>query len=90
MNHKTSYTSYKSEQVLLIFSIQYPMRGERKIKVLSVQDKNTIQCTVHVRHLDIKQKYAITQKLLVGISSNFLHSIRTSICVSENIIKMGG
>ena len=28
-------------------------------------------------------KMAITQKLLVGISSNFLHSIRTSICIRK-------
>ena len=26
---------------------------------------------------------AITQKLLVGISSNFLHSIGTSICITK-------
>ena len=28
-------------------------------------------------------KIAITQKILVGISSNFLHSIRTSICIRK-------
>ena len=29
------------------------------------------------------QKPAITQKIKVGISSNFLHSIRTSICIRK-------
>ena len=28
-------------------------------------------------------KVAITRKILVGISSNFLHSIRTSICIRK-------
>ena len=28
-------------------------------------------------------KTAITRKVLVGISSNFLHSIRTSICIRK-------
>ena len=28
-------------------------------------------------------KMAITRKILVGISSNFLHSIRTSICIRK-------
>ena len=32
---------------------------------------------------------AITQKIEVGISSNFLHSIRTSICIRK-VIKIGG
>ena len=34
-------------------------------------------------------KMLVTQKILVRISSNFLHSIRTS-SVSENAIKIGG
>ena len=32
---------------------------------------------------------AITQKIVLGISSNFLYSIRTSIYISENVIKIG-
>ena len=35
-------------------------------------------------------KMAITQKLLVGISSNFLHSIRTSICIRKCNKNRGG
>ena len=34
-------------------------------------------------------KLAITRKIEVGISSNFLHSIRTSICI-RNVIKIVG
>ena len=32
----------------------------------------------------------ITQKFLVGISSNFLHSIRTSICIRKYNKNWGG
>ena len=34
-------------------------------------------------------KMVITRKIFVGVSSNFLHSIRTSICI-KNVIKIGG
>ena len=34
-------------------------------------------------------RHSLTQKIEVGISSNFLHSISTSICI-RNIIKIGG
>ena len=43
----------------------------------------TIQNNQVRDHVTLCFQMVITQKVLVGISSNFLHSIRTSICIRK-------
>ena len=46
-------------------------------------------CTGHFSEIGSFFLMAITSKFELGISPNFLHSIRTSICI-KNVIKIGG